>query len=150
MSAGSVAISQPILVDPSAQLNAESALASLRGTHRRGDSRSIGLYWETYGVQPDDSATHLVWVERVTPQGLVRELGIALRMATDRNAPVAVRWEEQRAPRESSVLEGRVPVIGRTLQLDVGSLERGEYRVGVAVSSRGQGPVRSFVAFQVE
>ena len=150
MPAGEVSISPPILVDASLAYDAGATLAALRPSHRRGDARSIGLYWETYGHQPGDSVTHLIWIERVTPQGRLREIGMALRIATDRNAPVAVRWEEQTPPRTAFIIDGRVPIIGRALAVDVQSLTRGEYRIGVAASVRGRPPVQSSIAFFVD
>jgi hypothetical protein len=108
----------------------------------------LGVYWETYGFTPGDSAEIAVWVERYTPQGVFRQFGIALNIAKDLNTPVSVSWTEVGPNARAYVIPGPVPVIGRSVVLDVSKLAPGNYWLDVVVRKPGKEPVkvrRSFV-----
>ncbi len=128
----------------------EDALLMMRGSHQRSGARRLGLYWESYGLATSDSVAMTLWIERVTPQGRWREIGVAMRIATDRNTPVAVHWTETAAPPNALVIPGAVPVIGRVVSVDVSTLERGEYRLSLAMARPGQTPVLAHTSLVVE
>ena len=93
--------------------------------------------------------TDAIWIERFTQQGVMRRFGIALRVATDLNTPIAMSWSEPDPGRRSHVINGDVPIVGRSVVLDVSTLPRGEYWLDVAVGKPGQEPVRGRRAFTV-
>jgi hypothetical protein len=110
----------------------------------------LGVYWETYGFAPTDTVEHAVWVSRVTPQGALRRLGIRLNVTTDRNTPLAVAWTESQLGATAAVVEpGPVPVIGRTVVLDVSTLAPGEYVLEVAARGTSGDAVREQRRFTV-
>jgi hypothetical protein len=148
MGAGEVAVSEPVVLragsgDVALPLDADSALALMLGSTRIAKGAKIGVYWESYGFQPTDSVTVAVWIERYTPQSLIRQLGIAFKVAADLNTPVATTWDEVNLNRGARLISGVVPIIGRTLVLDVSKLPRGDYWLEVAIGKRGQTPVRA-------
>lgn len=154
LGAGNVAISEPVILrappdggelpnDP------DSAIRLMAGSTRVPASKRIGVYWETYGLRPADSVNVAVWIERFTPQGIMRRFGIALRVATDLNTPIALSWAEPDPARRSYVIYGDVPIVGRSVTLDVAMLPRGDYWLDVAVGKPGQEPVRGRRAFTV-
>jgi hypothetical protein len=109
----------------------------------------LGVYWETYGFAPSDTVAFTVWVERFTEQGILRELGVRLNIATDRNTPVAVSWTENEAGRNAAVIGGAVSVIGRSIVLNTAALPPGEYWLDIVASGAGKEPVRSRRKFVV-
>ncbi|HKS05425.1 MAG TPA: hypothetical protein VJR92_03845 [Gemmatimonadaceae bacterium] len=149
-----LAISEPVVLrappDDGALSNTpDSALARMAGSTRVPASKRIGVYWETYGFRPGDSVNVAIWIERFTQQGVMRRFGIALRVATDLNTPIAMSWSEPDPGRRSHVISGDVPIVGRSVVLDVSTLPRGEYWLDVAVGKPGQEPVRGRRAFTV-
>jgi hypothetical protein len=148
MRAGEVGVSEPIVLragfgDAELPAAADSALDLMLGSTRIAQGTRIGVYWENYGFQPTDSVTFAVWVERYTPQGLMRQLGIAFRVATDLNTPVATTWDDVNLSRAARLIAGPVPIVGRSVMLDVSKLPRGDYWLEIAVGKRGQAPVRA-------
>lgn len=148
MNAGEVAVSEPVVLrtgsgDDVLPLDADSALALMRGSTRIARGAKIGVYWESYGFQATDSVTLAVWIERYTQQGFMRQLGITFKVATDLNTPVATSWDEVAASGRARLIGGGVPIIGRSVVLDVSTLPKGDYWLEVAIGKRGQTPVRA-------
>jgi hypothetical protein len=147
MQRGDVAVSDPVVLRVPADGSAlsadpDSALMLMAGSTRVPATGKIGVYWETYGFAPGDSLHVAVWIERFTPQGLMRRFGIALGVATDRNTPVSTGWSEPHPARRAHVIQGIVPIVGRSLVVDVAPLPKGDYWLDVAVARPGQEPVR--------
>ncbi len=145
---GEVAISEPVVLrapagDAPPPLDADSALALMLGSTRIATGTKVAVYWETYGFQPSDSVTVALWIERYTQQGFMRQLGIAFKVATDLNTPVANTWDEVSSNIGSRLIPGPVPIIGRNVVLDISKLPKGDYWLEVAVGKRGQTPVRA-------
>ena len=152
---GGVAISEPVVLrapPDGGELRNEmdSAIVRMAGSTRVPASKRIGVYWETYGLRPADSVNVAIWIERFTPQGVMRRFGIALRVATDLNTPIAMSWSEPDPSHRSYVIYGDVPIVGRSVVLDVSTLPRGEYWLDVAAGKPGQEPVRGRRAFSVQ
>jgi hypothetical protein len=121
------------------------------GTSLVSKAGKLGVYWETYGFAPSDSIEVAVWIERHTPQGLARRFGIALRIATDLNTPVAMGWQEpQTSGNRTMVPSGPVQIIGHSVVLDTSKLPPGNYWLDVAVRKRGHDPVRGRTNFVVK
>ncbi len=153
---GEYAISDPVilLAPPNDDLSPgdiDAALARMAGSTRAPNAGRMGVYWETYGFSRTDSVNVAVWIERYTPQGIVRGLGIVLGIATDMNTPVAITWSEPNQQRSVSSIQdgGTVPILGRGLTLDVSQLVPGDYWLDVAIGKRGMQPVRGRRGFSI-
>jgi hypothetical protein len=155
MQPGETAISEPVLLRasggnalPSAP---ESALPLMATSHEVTSRDKLGVYWETYGFSAADSVEVAIWIERYTNQGIARSFGIALGVAKDLNTPVTISWKEPDSGHNSHVFrEGTVPVIGRSITLDISSLVAGDYTLEVAVRGRNRAALRSRVTFLVK
>jgi hypothetical protein len=139
---GAVAVSNPIILQarPDGEEPAtipDSALRQMAGTHEVGQIGRIGVYWETYGIAPTDSIEVAVWIERYSRQSIVRRFGAALNLATDLNTPVAYTWREPTPGRAVHVIDGPVPIVSRSIAVDVSNLSPGEYYLDVAVRKIG-------------
>lgn len=152
---GEVAISEPLLLRP--PVNAESlpsetsaALGLLAPSDTVPRGKKIGVYWETYGVRPADSVEVAVWIERYTPQGILRRFATRLNIANDLNTPISITWQETGRGRNASVIEGPVPVVSRSIILDSSKLARGDYWLGIAVKAPGREAIRSRKAIVIQ
>jgi hypothetical protein len=155
MKLGEVAISDPVLIRAPAQdgeisADPDSALSRMLGSTRFDAPGRVGVYWETYGFKPTDTVDVVVWIERHTPQNVVRNLGIKLRVATDMNTPVSIAWREPQLEHRINLVAGAVPVISRSIVLDLSSLAKGDYWLDVAVGKPGSPPVRGRREFTVQ
>jgi hypothetical protein len=148
-------IADPILLTPPPGVSElpndlPAALRLMATSHVVPPSGRLGVYWETYGYEPADTVELAVWIERYTPQGIVRRFGAALGVTTDLNTPVAVSWMEPQPGYRTFVFrEGGVAVIGRSLSLDVSGLPPGEYRLETAVRRGDEDARRGRTAFIV-
>jgi hypothetical protein len=154
MAPGETAISEPVILrapsdDRALPNEPERALAFMAGSTRLSVVRRLGVYWETYGFQPGDTVDVAVWIERSTPQSVMRRIGNALRITTDLNTPVATTWTEPQPARIAFRVPGAVPIIARSVVLDVSQLALGDYWLDVAVGRPGQPPVRSRKRFTI-
>ena len=100
------------------------------------------MYWETYGFAPSDTVEFSVWVERYTPQGIARRFTNSLHITQDLNTPVVVTWQETEGARRFHYLPGAVPVIGRSVVVDVSALPAGNYWLSVGARVAGREVVR--------
>jgi hypothetical protein len=154
MNPGELAISDPVLLLPPADgtdlpTATESILGRMAGSTRLQKGARVGVYWETYGFAATDSVEVAVWIERHTPQGILRRFGNALTITTDLNTPVAQSWTESQLGRNAQLIPGAVPIIGRSIVLDASNLPGGEYWLDVVVRKSGSEPVRSRRSFIV-
>ena len=134
---GETAISEPVLISTDESPNApDGALGQMLGT-TVVRAKKIGVYWETYGYGAGDSVDVAVIVARREPLSRFRRLGMKLRVASDINGSVAVRWSEPQAGHDSWTIPSRVPIQARAVGLDLSRLEPGRYRVEVVASRRG-------------
>ncbi len=145
--AGEVAISNPVVLQAfgdGEQLPVEpdAALARMAGSTVVQPVGRIGIYWETYGFAPTDTVELAVWIERHTPQGIFRRFTNKLQLTPDLNTPVAVSWTAVAGADHVYVIPGPVPVVARSVSVDVSALEKGRYWLDVAATSRGREPVR--------
>jgi hypothetical protein len=127
----------------------DSIIPRLYGSLRFETPGRVGIYWETYGAKPGDTLDVAIWLERVTGQGVVRSLGIVLRVAEDLNTPIAISWREPRLGTLSSVLPTRVSTVARSVALNLGDLTPGAYRLEVAVARPGEPAVRGRTRIEV-
>jgi hypothetical protein len=154
MKAGELAISDPVILVAPAENDVlpsqvDAALARMAGATYVPNAKRIGVYWETYGFKPADSVTVAVWIERHTPQGVVRRLGIVLNVVTDLNTPIAISWSEPHSDRIATLIPGRIPILGRSLTLNTTALPPGEYWLDVAIAKRGMPPLHGRRGFTI-
>jgi hypothetical protein len=153
MRVGDIAISEPIILrarlDGTDLPRDTTALDRLATSRRVRSGEKIGVYWETYGLSAADTVEVAVWVERYTRDGAMRRLGQTLRIATNRNTPVAISWFEPEAGEPAEFIAAGVPVVTRSIVLDTSTLPPGEYWLDVAIRAPRQQAVRSRVGFGI-
>ena len=154
MATGECAISEPVILqsppgDEPLPNEPDSALGRMSGTTRlHAGLKTIGVYWETYGFAPGDSVEIAIRVQRYTAQSALEKVGIALNMRGDKNAPVSLAWTEPQPGHASHVTAGSVPIVSRSIVLNIASLPKGDYWLDIGVRKNRQEPVvgrRSFV-----
>jgi hypothetical protein len=114
---------------------ADSALTSLRIPL----SRTIGVYWETYGVRTAEPLQYTLSVEPVDV-GVMRRLAERLRFA-DPTSGFRIRWSDVARP-----VDG---IAARSTRLDLSRLRSGHYRVQVDVSAGGAAVASAASTFEV-
>lgn len=123
------AISDLLIFDATDSLatNVEGAIAGALGDNVIRQDRKVGVYWETYGDAPEDSARSVSLTLTPIAPGLVtrvlRSLGVGKKLA-----PVDVRWRDAGA--------GAI-VQPRSVMLDLSQVAPGRYDLKVTV---GEGP----------
>lgn len=127
----------------------DSALHAMAGDTRVQPVGRIGVYWETYGFALTDTVEFAVWIERFTPQGIVRRLATSLNIAEDLNTPVATRWTEIPGRARVHTVPGTVPIHGRSVSLDVSKLRSGNYWLDIAARTPSGEVVRGRTAIVV-
>ena len=144
---GEIAISDPVLVRPPPGDvypvdDPTRALSLMYGTLVYRNVERVGVYWETYGVNPGDSVELSIRIERhLPPPGVLRRIGFALGIGQRRDAGVGVAWREPRLGSQPSPIPGPVPIHGRNLTLDMSSLEPGDYSLTVTLARLRGTPV---------
>jgi hypothetical protein len=128
---GTVQLSDPLMfdpVDPVDSLPQQLALVLpfVHGPARVPPGARVGLYWEAYGLAPNEPIETSV---EVTPlkTGLLRRIGGWIGLGKRRQTSLA--WREVAQPERG--------IVGRAVALDVASLDPGRYRVAVTVRARG-------------
>lgn len=135
MPAGWTGISEPIvLVAPTdggaLPVFADSAIARMAGsTTFLPTTRSIGVYWETYGFAPTDSV----------------DVSVAVRGP----GSMSVSWKEPSPERITRTIAGTVPIQMRSVVLSIAALPAGTYQLDIAVKRPGTEGVRSSRPFVV-
>jgi hypothetical protein len=139
METGDVDVSQPVLIEPLAPgdplpADPDSALARMIGLPELHDPRRIGVYWETYGLNPSDTVDIAVRFERlVPPPGLIRRIGLALGIGTREDMSVSVGWREPQRGQVIATTPGRIPIQSRSLTVDVSQIPAGDYSLTVSI-----------------
>ncbi|HYV96771.1 MAG TPA: hypothetical protein VE967_04860 [Gemmatimonadaceae bacterium] len=154
MHTGETAISDLVLLRPPAAQgdypsDQRGILAMMSPSDTIVKGARLGLYWETYGFAASDTTEIAVWIERYTPQGILRRFGTALNIATDLNTPVSSSWTESGLTGRANIIPGRIPVVGRTVALDTSKLPAGDYWLRVVVRRPRGDPVESRRSFAV-
>jgi hypothetical protein len=118
----------------------EEAVSLARGSDRLHPGERLGVYWEVYGLPPEEVQALSVslrlvdrrggWLRRTGERlGLVREL-----------APVRLRWQEQASAGD------HVP---RALAIQIPEVPEGDYVLELTVSRAGEEPVVARRAVEV-
>lgn len=119
---GGLAMSDLVLFDWRDDLDHEfeSVFPLMLGTRQVPRHAALGIYWETYGLDPGESVEVRMQLRRIEV-GFFRRIGEVLRLV-DAEAPVTVRWT---VPDQTQV--------GRHLRLDLASQEPGEFELLIEV-----------------
>ncbi|MBA4070354.1 MAG: hypothetical protein C0497_00730 [Gemmatimonas sp.] len=114
----------------------EEALALALPTERVRSSAPLGVYWETYGTNPDGEQIKLTVtvVREVEEGGFLRRKNQNLRLVRQAT-PVSVSVNDMTA-------RGRT-TSPRAVQLDIGTLKKGAYIVQLEIEVAGQYPLRA-------
>jgi hypothetical protein len=142
---GETAISQPVLLARPTERGAPRldcivALMATTATVKR--TEPFGVYWETYGFPASDTLTIAIWIERHTPESLLRKVATSLNLVEDQNTPIVIKWTAAPGAPDDLIIEGPVRVVGRQLRIDASHLAAGTYWLDVAAQVRGSPPVR--------
>ncbi len=114
----------------------EEALGLALPTERVRSSAPLGVYWETYGTNPDGEQIKLTVtvVREVEEGGFLRRKNQNLRLVRQAT-PVSVSVNDMTA-------RGRT-TSPRAVQLDIGTLKKGAYIVQLEIEVAGQYPLRA-------
>jgi hypothetical protein len=148
------ALSQALLFDPSKDdtpsLNAEQAVTRMLGSTTLTNTPRVGVYWESYGFSPADTAEIALRVVRQDrPNVLFRALHV-LHIGSESIDSVTIKWRE--APGSSRAIrlqEGETNVLMRSVVLETSSLRRGHYKLTLAVNKPGALAVSSERLFEL-
>ena len=94
-------------------------------------SRTLGVYWETYGLQPKGEPVHYALTVEEIGVSWLRRTAQRLRLS-DPTRGLRIQWEE--VPQQVG------GVAGRSLRVDLSRLRSGRYRMQLTASARGENP----------
>lgn len=91
-------------------------------------SRSVGVYWETYGLPPRGAPVHFTLTVQQVGVGWLRRTAERLHLA-DRTTGLRLQWDE--------VPEQHAGVAARGVRLDLSRLRSGTYTLALTAASGG-------------
>jgi hypothetical protein len=97
-------------------------------------SRSVGVFWETYGLRPQSEPVHFTLTVEEIEIGFLRRAAERLRFA-DPTSALRVQWQE--------VPQVDHGVAGRGVRVDLSRLRAGRYRMQLSVASDAGSAVTS-------
>jgi hypothetical protein len=141
MAAGDRALSDVVLLSPTkseqTSRRVDSILSNMAPSSVVERSVGTGLYWESYGFKPTDTLTMEIRVKRIDREGVASV--VRRFLGRGRGGALAIRWNEYPHSNRMIVQSGdAVPIIGRTIQLRVQSLARGDYQIEVEVRDQAE------------
>ena len=148
------AVSLPVLFDPqgpdaAGQVTMVDPFDYMYNTLQFASPQRLGVFWESYGFEPGDSVSVTVRLERVTPVGRLRRIGMLMRVSADPNGAVTASWTEPQPGRSATRLVGSIPVLARHITLDVSTLQTGRWRLRVAMHRPREADVSADRQFEV-
>jgi hypothetical protein len=154
MKSGEIAISDIALVRPmdSGDLSNDPAVTLTRmfGTTELRGQKKLGVFWETYGLLPQDTIEFSFRIERHEPSAnVLRRFGFAIGIGLRRDAGVTYAWKEPRPDKSLLIVPGAVPTVARTLTVDISTLEPGPWMISITVKRPGQPEVEARREFMV-
>ena len=131
-----VAISSPVLLMTTSRTLPETAEEIvpllLPGTVVTED-KSVGLYWETYGLQETDSVETTLQVERLDARGVFERIGVLFSGGRSDLAGTQIRWWTPRPGASIPSAQGDPASFGRSLAINLSDLRPGQYAITVSV-----------------
>ena len=95
-------------------------------------NRTLGVYWETYGLRPTGEPVRFTLTVGQIGVGWLRRTAERLRL-TDPTTGLRIQWEE--VPRRAD------GIAGRGVSVDLSRLRAGRYRMQLTASVSGEAPV---------
>ena len=128
-----VTMSDLLVLDSATPLPSDLDAATARAaTSMVVERDALGLFWEAYGITGDDTLTMVLSAVERPPSALGR-FGAMIGVTSGQDS-AAVRWTETGARAANGVM-------GQSIALDLSALDRGEYRLRLEITVRGQVPV---------
>lgn len=106
-----------------------AAIPLARGSPRARGDEKLGLYWEVFGLELGVSELALSLTLVRTGKGWLRQAAESIGLSR-RQPPLQLSWQEQ--------VSATIPVLGRSLALQLPDLSPGRYRLELAVGVFGR------------
>jgi len=129
--AGLLSLSDLLLLRGGTELptSLEEAAPLARGSHRVRPGEQLGIYWETYGIDPAETELLTMSLRLLQPRvGWLRRLGQRAGLLRDSDA-IRLRWDE---PVTTS------PILSRSIHVEVPPVSPGVYLIELAVELPGR------------
>ena len=154
MRPGETAVSEPVLfdaagLDATAQSEMTNPFDYMYDGVQLTKPNRIGVFWESYGFRPGDTVSVSLRLERVTPTGKLRRIGVAIGVSSDPNGAVTASWTEPQPGRAATLIRGVLPILSRHIALDVHTLQPGTWRLRVAMHRPRESEVFADRLFEV-
>jgi len=124
---------------PHALVGPHGALATVLGTTNLGKRTTVGVFWETYGLRPNETGALTLTVEPRDPGGSAISRMVRRLLGRVASAPVHLVMRDQ-APTDRTAA-ALAAGWGRGVALEVGALPAGAYTLRLALAVEGQRPV---------
>lgn len=128
---GLLALSDLLLVDGAAELpdSLHAAARIARGSQTFRSGEGVGVYWETYGIDPESTPSVIMSLRLLQARtGWLRRLGERAGLLRE-VAPIRLRWEE--------AVTG-FPYHPRSIHIEIPDVNPGEYVLELAVEAAGR------------
>jgi hypothetical protein len=129
-----LALSDLLLLEGGGELpdSLSAAAAMARGSVRVSPGEQLGIYWETYGVNPASTPTLTMSLRLLEPRkGWLRRLGERAGLLREA-VPIRLRWEEAVTT---------APYLPRSLHIEVPEVTPGDYLIELTVEAAGREPL---------
>jgi hypothetical protein len=141
-----IAISSPVLVHgvASGQIPAtdpDVALPRMFGSTTFATLGRIGVYWETYDVNADDTVDVSLRIAPRSTPGLLRRLAGRLRILASGSNAISTTWREPSPGHFVTTVPGPHAIQARNVNVDLSQLSPGDYTLDVSVARPGGLPV---------
>jgi hypothetical protein len=154
MRAGDVAMSMPVflrLPNRSMPLPTEEAEIKryMAGSTQFSQNEVLALYWESYGLTPGDTVQVDLRIRRIDDRNVLRVIGAMFGVVASHRDSVSIKWTEPDGSRATKLLPADVPIIARTVAIDITGIAPGEYSALIEMR-KGTTVVRGERAFMVK
>lgn len=131
--------------------SASDAFERMLPTTDLKDAARVGVFFELYGLAPNEDADVTLSVIPLDQPGLLRRLGARLGAGAANPGSFVVRWEAGKPGTERGVatLDGAV-INTRAIVLNLEALKNGRYALDVGVGRAGKPPVVTRREFTLE
>lgn len=146
---GGIALSKPALfaaVEGTTPSDVHAMLPRLLPSTSVPKSSSLGVFWESYGIPVGDSVTFTVAISRRSNPSLLERVVTAARLRTESLSSLAIAWRDQDRPNSNTQ---RVPILPRSVKVDLRELEPGDYALTVEVLARSARAVSEPLLFTI-
>ena len=138
-----VVLSDVLLFEPYGMTlpeDATEAIPLMRASPSWAAGSEVGLFWEVYGLEPDESARVSVRIGEVDT-GFFSRIGRALSLSDDE--ALTVEWQD-------AADEAGTDRLARSFTIDLDNVEPGEHEIVVAVEVEGEPPATRTVRIRVD